>query len=153
MPQMCDYSTNKKRTMRKGEAGGKAVFEQRPPIRTRSQRRASRERNDVHALLVVGDVAGRSVIVAGVVRVAVDDARVATVVATAVATRKAPDVLHASSRLTPSAWGTWLVKRREVTRCSPLSCLPQGAAHASLPSWRPRWRRARLPTCCTRRHG
>jgi len=104
--------------MQKGEAGGKAVFEQRPRIRTRSQRRASRERNDVHALLVVGDVAGRSVIVAGVVRVAVDDARVATVVATAVATSKAPDVLHASSRLTPSAWCSWLVTRRASTRLS-----------------------------------
>jgi len=102
--------------MQEGEAGGEAVFGQRPRIRTRSRRRAGRERHDVDALHVVGDVAGRSVNAAGVGRVAGDDARVAAVVATAVATSKAPDVLHAPSPLKPPAWRSWLATRREVTR-------------------------------------
>jgi len=47
--------------------------------------------------LVVGVAAGRNELVAVVVLVAWGGARVAAVVATAVATGKAPDVLHASS--------------------------------------------------------
>ena len=54
-------------------------------------------------LLVVGDVAGGGVIVAGVVLAAEGDAHVAAVVASAAATYKVPDVLHTSSALTPSA--------------------------------------------------
>ena len=106
----------------------------------------------VRVRLVVGAAAGRNELVAVVVLVAWGGARVAAVVATAVATGKAPDVLHASSSLTPSACGSWLVTRREITRWSLSSFFLQGAAHASLPSWRPRWRRARLPTCCKPRH-
>jgi len=99
----------------------------------------------------VGDAAGGNVLVVVVVLAAGAGGRVAVVVATAVATGKVPDVLHASSSLTPSACGSWLVARREITRWSLSSFFLQGAAHASLPSWRPRWRRARFPTCCTRR--
>ena len=57
----------------------------------------------VRVLLVVGDVAGGGVIVAGVVLAAEGDANVAAVVAFAAATYKVPDVLHTSSALTPSA--------------------------------------------------
>ena len=59
----------------------------------------------------VGVVAGGGVIVAGVVGAAEGDAHVAAIVASATATYKVPDVLHTSSALTPSAccslWATF----------------------------------------------
>ena len=72
----------------------------------------------------VGDAAGGNALVVVVVLAAGAGGRVAAVVAAAVATGKVPDVLHASSSLTPSACGSCLVTRREVTRCSPASCGP-----------------------------
>ena len=74
--------------------------------------------------VVVGDVAGGNALVAVVLLAERGGARVATVVATAVATGKTPEVLHASSPLTPSVCGSWLVTRPASTRLSPASCGP-----------------------------
>jgi len=129
---------------RRGDRGGKG----------QGSRRAARlvTADTVRVAVEVGVAAGRNALVVVVVLAAGGGARAAAVVATTVAKGKAPDVLHASLPLRPSACGSWLVTRRDVTRWSLSTCLRRGAAHASLPSWRPRWERARLPLNCTPRH-
>ena len=128
---------------RRGDRGGKG----------QGSRRAARPvpADTVRVAVEIGVAAGCNALVVVVMLAAGGGARAAAVVATAVAKGKAPDVLHASSPLRPSACGSWLVMRRDVTRWLLSSCLRRGPADASLPSWRPRLRRARFPTCCARR--